>query len=245
MKTKFSYLAIAVSAALFLISVCALVVQELGWCGTCSADVTHDRAIGLAGCVGYALLTIIGVLGYVRTFAFGAAVAAGVHTVLFGKLLESGSLCAICLLAALTAALLVMVVLAQAKRSRKLVAWGYLPTVLVATLAATAFAAKAEAAKLQFAQFLAATRADGAPLTVRVFEQAHCPYCQDFRDYYLPRLQQEFGDRLQVSFLPATAAAWVRRTPTIAVEAGEIFEGLPANYSDLRAAVSQALAARK
>ena len=81
-------------------------------------------------------------------------------------------------------------------------------------------------------------------LKVDVFEMDHCPYCRDFRDFYLPRLEKDFGHRVKVSFHDAQTASWVERTPTIAIQGGVVFEGLPREYDHLYQAIFRSLSER-
>jgi len=240
-------LALALSAALLVLSIAAAATQYLALCGGCAIHQGPWTLVAPLGVLGYGALTAIGFRGPHRLFTVGAAVAAGIHTVLVLAMLARGRLCLLCGVAAVLAAALFIVTLARSTARVKMVAFAYLPAVLLASSPAAWALARERAAEHGREAFIRAVRAPGIEdcLSIQVFEQDHCGYCRDFREFYLPRLKREFGSRVRVDFHAATETGWVRRTPTIVIEAGPVYEGLPKNYLELRLAVEQALAARK
>ena len=240
-------LAIALSAALLVVSIGAALLQHLDACGACATHQGPWALVAPLGGVGYAVLTAVGCLGWFRLFRLGAATAAAVHTALVAAMLARGQFCLVCGVAAGIASGLFLVTLVRSTSRVKFVAGVYLPLLILAS-GPTAWAlARERAAEHGRQDFIRAiqgpTRQDR--LTIQVFEQDHCGYCRDFREFHLPKLEREFHDQIHVRFHAATATGWVRRTPTIVVEGGPVYEGLPENYQELRSAVEQALAARK
>lgn len=240
-------LALALSAALLVLSIAAAALQHFALCGGCAIHHGPWTLVAPLGLLGYGALTAIGFWGFRRMFRVGTAVAAGVHTVLGFAMLARGRLCLLCGVAAVLAALLFVVTLARSTARVKMVAFAYLPAVILSSGPATWALARERAAEDGREAFIRAVRVPGVEhgLSIQVFEQDHCGYCRDFREFYLPRLKGEFGSRIRVDFHAATATGWVRRTPTIVIEAGPVYEGLPRNYPELRFAVEQALGARK
>ena len=244
-----SIVALALSASLLVTSIAAFVLQQFPVCSGCSVTQGLSAWIAPAGALGYAILTILGWLGAQRVFTIGTGVAAGVHSVLLAAMITRGGICLLCVIAAALAILLFILTLARSNSRVKHVAFAYVPTVLAASGAVIWAAEREQALEREWQVALRIARqdpGDGAGgLTIQVFEQDHCGYCRDFREFYLPQLARDFKDRVLVRFLPATATSWVRRTPTIVVEGGPVYEGLPRDYSELQSAVHQALAARK
>ncbi len=241
-------LALALALALFAASIGAGVVQHLAAsCGGCMVQEGPWTLVAPMGVLGYGALATLGWSGRPRFFTVGAAVAAGVHTVLVAAMLMRGRICPLCVAAAILAGALFVVVLVRSRSRLKMIACGYLPAVILAAGPISWALAQERAADREqeaFARALQGPRPQDR-ITIQVFEQDHCGYCRDFREFTLPRLEQEFRGRIQVRFLPAIATAWVRRTPTIAIEGGAVYEGFPEDYADFRAAVERALAARK
>jgi hypothetical protein len=239
--------ALAISAALLVLSVGAVALQHLALCGGCAINQGSWTLVAPLGVLGYGALTAIGCRGPGRLFTVGAAVAAGIHTVLVLAMLARGRLCLPCGVAAVLATALFVVTLARSGARGKTVAFAYLPAVILASGPATWALARERAAERGREAFIRAVRAPGVEdcLSIQVFEQDNCGYCRDFREFFLPRLEREFGNQIRVNFHAATETGWVRRTPTIVIEAGPVYEGLPKNYLELRLAVEEALAARK
>jgi hypothetical protein len=240
-------LALALSIALLLVSIGAVALQHLGLCGACPIGRGPWTFVAPLGVLGYGVLTAVGCFGPRSLFPGGAAVAAGVHTVLVVAMLTGGQVCPLCVVAATLAVGLFLVMLGRSTSRAKMVACVYLPAVILASVPAAWALAHERTAESAREDFVRTLRGPGVQdrLTIQVFEQDHCGYCRDFREFYLPRLEREFSNRVQVRFLPATATTWVRRTPTIVIEGGSLYEGLPENYLALRLAVEHALALRK
>lgn len=233
------------AGALFLTSVIALVLQQIGACGSCAIHQGPWTFVAPAGVIGYAVLVAIGFLSPQHLFPIGAMIAAALHTVLIAAMAVTGKFCPICIVAAALALALLVVTLVQNPLRVKLLAWVYVPTLLVASAPALWALGHEDVLKGERDAFVRGLQNRDSVLTIQVFEQDHCSYCRDFREVYLPRLNRDFGDRVRVRFLEATSTTWVRRTPTIVIEAGPIYEGLPENYTDLKTAVDQALSSGK
>lgn len=239
-----THLALAISAALFVISAGTTALERLAPCAACATHQGPWASVAPLGAAGYAALTAIGVLGRPRLFATGTAVAAGIHTALILAMLARGRFCTPCALAAAMAGALFATTLARSRTPGRMFAFAYLPAVLLASGPVAWALAREQASAREREHFVRAPRA-GSSLSIAVFEQDHCGYCRDFRDLYLPRLEREFGSRIRVDFHAAASTAWVRRTPTIVIEGGPVYEGLPPHYLELRRAVEEALAARE
>lgn len=240
---------LALAGALLVASVVALAIQETGACGGCQVRDGAWKFVAPAGIAGYAVLLVFGFLSPQHLFPIGAAIAAAVHTVLVVAMLVLGKVCFICVSAAALALALFVILLIRSNARVKIVACVYVPAVLVAS-GPTAWAlAQEETRENERQAFIQAVHGSGssrdAALTIQVFEQDHCSYCRDFRELYLPRLERDFGGRVHVRFLPATATRWVQRTPTIVIEGGPVYEGLPETYSELRVAVERAMSSGK
>lgn len=240
-------LALALSLALLATSVASAVMPRMGACGACATHQGAWELVAPLGVIGYGFLAAVGWLGRLLLFSIGGAVAAGVHTVLLAAMLVEGRLCPLCVIACALAAGLFLVILAGASSRARLVAGAYLPALIIASGPVAWALAHERAAEVERQAFAHAIRqADPREaLAIQVFEQDQCGYCRDFREFYVPRLERDFALQVRVRFLPATASTWVRRTPTIVVEGGPIYEGLPASYHELRSAVEKALGARK
>jgi len=242
-----SQLALALSVALFAMSVGAMAVQRLALCGACALSHGPWAIVAPLGAASYGVLFFVGLLGRKGLFSVGTALAAGTHTALVGAMLARGQLCLLCVIAAALAGGLFLVTLLRAASRTRMIACAYLPAVLLVS-GPTAWAlAQERAVESDRDAFVRAIQRHDLQdrLTIQVFEQDHCGYCRDLRDFYLPRLEREFSNRIEVRFLQATDTVWVRRTPTIVVEGGTIYEGLPESYIVLRSAVNAALAARE
>lgn len=234
----------------------AFFVEVLGICGGCETGGPRIRlAIASAGLAGYACLALAGELGRARLFHVGLAIAAGIHSALVLWMAAAGALCLTCAIAAAGVATLLTVSLVWRTLPWRTL-WGlfrgaFVPALLLAGVFAWS-AARAEAAR-ETEQELAITRGqvfpprpisvEGAlPLRIAVYESERCPYCLEFRADYLPRLKRDFKGRIEIRFVDAREATWVRRTPTILVEGGPVWEGLPLRYADLRDVVAEELA---
>lgn len=237
-------IAVAFSAALMILSIAAVVLQATGDCGSCAVRNGPWYLIAPLGALGYAALTVAGLLRSCRVFSTGSAMAAAMHTVLVAAMVLQERFCALCAIAAALAIAMLLIVLGQEERPGTLLLRIYLPVLLVAA-GPTGWALSNERALATDRQAFARAIHRTDPVAIQVFEQDQCGYCRDFRAFYLPQLDREFRDQVRVLFLPATAASWVRRTPTIVIEGGPIFEGLPVNYAELRSAVAGALDSRK
>jgi hypothetical protein len=225
----------------------SLASDLLDLCRSCGTGDALRLGIGGAGVAGYAALGIAPVMGADALFQSGVLAAAAVHVALATWMVTAGSLCPFCLLAAIAAFANVGIGLAAGRAPLSLLERAFLPVLLVAS--GVVFALALHDGKEAAARH-AAVRAEStapprsvSPDAVRlvVYENDHCGYCREFRDAYAPRLARDFGSRLSVEYRDAGSAPWLRRTPTLAIEGGDVFEGLPARYEDLHAAVAAAI----
>jgi len=216
-------------------------------CGSCSKSTNLHPWIAGTGLVGYLVLLFLGWTGARRAFAVGVSGAAGIHAALVLWMFEKSSFCPPCLLGAAIAAILTVLCLRTRIGTLTHVERVSFPALLLAAGAAFGLSAFEDSQKAVRKPAVVSERPAprvGEPIEVIVYEMDHCPYCRDFRDFYWPRLERDFGERIAIRFLPADSAAWVRRSPTIAIEGGSVFEGLPLRYDDLRKAVAESLASR-
>ncbi len=249
---------VALAAAQLLLAGISLVADVAHLCSGCEVrgiwgvDNLH-LWIACAGVLAYLSLVLLGAFDRAKVFYFGVMSAAGVHTVLAAWIWTQSLACFPCIASAVVAAILAAAAIASRRAPWHLVERAYVP-VLLAT-ACGAYLALAESGSIEETRErgLEAFRAEIASgpagrgsgergrTVVHVFETDDCPYCAEFRDAYLPRLRRDFGDAVEVRFADARTTSWVRRTPTIALENGLVFEGLPERYRDLHDAVAQAL----
>jgi protein-disulfide isomerase len=232
-----------------LLSAASLASEFLGFCGSCGAGEAHRAAIAAAGSVGYAALIFARCTGLDACFHSGTVAAAAVHTALLVWMLIVGPVCALCLIAAIAAIGNAVVGHASGAVVSPLLERVYVPVLLVASGVSFAIIARdgsdearrANMARRETASSISgAARTADAPLRIVIYENAHCGYCQEFRDRYAPSLDADFGSRVKVEYRDSSSSSWVRRTPTIAIEGGALFEGLPVRYEDLQAAVAAA-----
>lgn len=238
------------------VAIAVFAVEVLDICVGCETGGLRLRlVIALVGVVGYGLIALAANFGRVGILYAGLAIAAGVHVALVGWMVAEGELCLTCSAAA--AGLVVLVIVALVWRSLpwravfRLVHVAFVPAALLAGIfawgAARADADRKSERDIQIARGYvfsprpAMASGDAPPLRIAVYESEHCPYCLEFREDYLPRLNREFKGQVEVRFLEARSASWVRRTPTILVEGGPVWEGLPVRYSDLRDVVAEEL----
>jgi protein-disulfide isomerase len=70
-------------------------------------------------------------------------------------------------------------------------------------------------------------------VSVEVFTEPDCPYCDELRSRVMPEIEKEFGTRVRINYRPATDLPAVRRTPTLILTPGRlgaqgrVIEGLP------------------
>ncbi len=233
-----------------ILAAVALVAESVGGCRACGPGDGTRLAIAIGGTAGYLGLAAVGLGGFGAAFHAGVIAAAAVHTALATWMATVGTLCPLCVAIALAAFGNAALGLALGHTPAMLLERIYVPTLLVTSglvfvaiaKDGTALAERHAAAQVALSEPHRGRPATGATIRVLVYENDHCGHCRDFRDAYAPQLAKEFESRVAVEYRDAATAPWVRRTPTIAVEGGPVFEGLPIRYEDLRGAVEAALA---
>jgi hypothetical protein len=72
-----------------------------------------------------------------------------------------------------------------------------------------------------------------ASVSIVVFTQEDCAYCDELRDRVMPEIEREFGRRVRIDYRPASDLPAVRKTPTLILTPGRtgiqgrVIEGLP------------------
>ena len=244
---------VALAALQLVLALFALRIDLSALCGACEATTSLHFTIAAAGAAAYAALLGAGLLGAKRTFYKGVFIACGIHLALGIWLVRTESFCPPCIASAAVAVLLAGLSFVFPVVERRL-AWRAFVSAFVLGLIGTTVLQgmeedrKAEASRaiqeIHVRKTVRESSRSSTALRITVFEMAHCGYCRDFRDSYFPRLKRDFGRDVDVSFQPARTAAWVRRTPTIVIENGPVFEGLPLRYEDLHRAVVEGLNTR-
>jgi hypothetical protein len=204
------------------------------WSFACGACGVGGLGLGLAGFAFYAGLFAAALFaGPTRLVFGGILLGLGVHVLLAAQLLTLGKTCPLCFAA--TGASAAMAVLAVAYdranlgRVAILVPWSALLVLGWGELSRSTVAASASVS-------------DTAAVRLTVFTQPECPYCDELRDRVLPRVEREFGSRVQVVLRAAEELPGLRRTPTVVVSPGRrdrqsrVIEGLP-DYDELRQAI--------
>lgn len=207
----------------------------LEWRYTCGACEAGGMSLGLAGLGFYGGLLLSALYAGPNRFLFGAILLGfGVHAMLVAQLVALRMVCAICLAAAGVSGVMTILSIACDRANLGRMA-AILPWSILLVLGWGEFSRQTAGA---------ATSAPG-PVRMVVYTQSDCPYCDEFRDRFLPRAEQEFGPRLQVTFRPAAEMPAIRQTPTILLSRGRrdaptrVFEGLPP-YDALRHAILEA-----
>lgn len=208
----------------------------LAWALECRAC---DRSVPIAPIGAAAYLTLLaGAIWrgpHPLVFA-GVFLAFGVHAFLVVRMIQT-AWCWICAVAAANAlGLAVLAILLD--RSNLKVAGFALPW---SSLILLLLPRSAEPAP----RFLA-VHEPGQGVRVLVLEREQCPYCVELRERVIPRLREEFGDRITISFRSADDFPGVTKTPTVIVTRprdARVIEGLPP-YEMLRRAVEEALVVR-
>lgn len=185
----------------------------------------------MAGLAGYlALLAVALWKGPNRLLFAGVFFAFGVHALLVVRMTQD-RWCWICAAAAANSLLLAALAIVQDRANLKLAGFA-LPwsaaVLLIVPRSATPQVHVAEAR-------------EGVRLVV--LERAGCDYCRELRARVLPRLEREFGDRIEIRFRSADDVPGVTRTPTLILtkrSQARVIDGLPP-YEMLRDAVARAL----
>jgi len=75
--------------------------------------------------------------------------------------------------------------------------------------------------------------AEEGAVSVVIFTEPDCPYCDELRNRVMPEIEKEFGARIRITYRPAADLPAVRRTPTLILTPGRpgaqgrVIEGLP------------------
>jgi hypothetical protein len=226
----------------------ALVLDLARACGSCDRGGRLHLWISAAGVVAYASLLVVGLRNLRNAFYGGVFAAAGVHTALGVVMILSGTLCPPCVASLVLALVLAGLALGADGVPLGIAPWTFVAAAVLALASVLPATAKDSARRRDQGGSLEALRAsaprDGSGLRIDVFEMDHCPYCVEFRKRFLPRLRSDFGEALEVAFHDALGTSWVRRTPTLVLADGPVYEGLPHRYEDLRDSLAALLARR-
>lgn len=224
------------------IALLALGLDVAEACGSCSRGGRLHLQIAAVGAAAYTLLLVLGLRNAWTAFYLGVYAAAGVHTALGVVMVLGGTLCPPCLAGLVVSLVLAILAIRKGGTPIALAPYAILPAfalVLGALLPKAAEASRHDAERARRVEELRAAAAPRGPgLRIDVFEMDHCPYCVEFRQRFLPRLRSDFGETLEVAFHDALRTSWVRRTPTLVLADGPVYEGLPHRYEDLREAVA-------
>lgn len=216
------------------LALASLVLDLAGGCGACRKSGGPRLAIAFAGCAAYLVLFLAGWRGWRRPFYSGVFLAAGVHTALGAVLVLRRAPCVPCIASAIVS----LVLAGHALMGRAVpagtarLAW---PAAFVLTLVALAPGLAAAPVPEKVA------RAPRPGIRLDVYELARCPYCREFRERFHPRIAEEYGDRVEVAFHDAALVPWVERAPTLVIDGGAVFDGLPLRYEHLRDALEARL----
>ena len=170
-------------------------------------------ALAIAGVILYAALLVASLLREEHVAVRAAfAAASGFHLGLIGIMASRGTACPLCLTAAACAFAATVLALGRDRRS-----WPLVPVVMPWTAAVGLLSAPS----LPAIDFPEHTR-------IVAYTRGDCTYCDELRRRVLPEATQ--GLDVEVVFRDATAAAFVRRAPTLLVSRGRryrVMEGLP------------------
>ena len=231
----------------------ALVLDLVEGCGACARITDTHTLIAAAGVVAYLALLILGLAGRMTAFTRGIYVALGIHAALMLWMFLGEGLCGLCVVSAVVA-LIFTFLAADERRSLFLemvcVTGGFILGMGIASVAVSQEAErKTEEARTieklhQDRPFAPDLESKSAPIRITVFEMEACGFCQEFRDFFSPRIERDFGSRVEISYRAARETTWVRWTPTIVVEGQDPIQGLPRSYGDLSLAIQKSLRER-
>jgi len=210
-------------AVLALQAALSAAAAVLEWTGSCASCGGGRISFGLAGFAGYVLLLGWAQLrGPSRPFFAGVFIAFGVHLVLATRMLVTGIPCGLCIAAA--AGSIAAVAVSMLADRDNLVRFGMILPGLVLLAALESRVARAA---------LPAVPAAPDAVSIVVFTEPECGYCEELRTRVMPEIEKEFGPRVQVRWRPASDLPAVRRTPTLILTPpgpglqGRVIEGLP------------------
>jgi hypothetical protein len=207
-------------AAQAILSVAALIVDLTRSCAAC---LSWGAVPGIAGSIGYAgLLVLALVRGPSRLVFSGILLAFGVHAALTLQMVVTGIFCSLCLAA--TVGSLLLVALSVTVDPRNV---GRLGVAVPWAVLLTAGAASA------LRPLTPVSEASPVSVSIVVFTQEDCAYCDELRDRVIPEIEKEFGPRVRIDYRPASDLPAVRKTPTLILTPkrvgiqGRVIEGLP------------------
>ena len=198
----------------------AAVLEAFRSCGACGSG---RLPLGVAGFVFYSILFGFAVArGPSRLFFSAVLLAFGVHAALAAQMVATGALCGLCLASAAgslgLAGLSILIDRANLGRLALIVPWSALLVAFGTGIARPE--PRVDAA------------ATGA-VSVVIFTEPDCPYCEELRTRVMPEIEREFGARVRIDYRPAADLPAVRRTPTMILTPGRVgargrvIEGLP------------------
>lgn len=199
---------------------------------SCAACGTGTLVPGIAGGAFYGALLLLALRRGPSRWITGAILMAfGVHIALAVQMWLTGILCGICVAA--TVGSLALVFLALARDPAELGRLGFIAPWSALVVAVGFGTARSPAA-------VVSTVSDS--VSVVVFTQPDCPYCEELRSRVMPEIEREFGSRIRIDYRPAADLPAVRRVPTLILtpgrtgREGRVIEGLP-SVERLRGAI--------
>jgi len=201
-----------------VLSAAAGMAETLSPCEAC----TVGRAIpAVLGVVLYStLLAGFWKSGLTSVVSLGILLATAVHVFLGIQMVLAGPICPLCLAAAVVSSGVTSLAVAMDRTNLRRLAC-VLP---IAGLAAIRYA--------PISSVPVPASADER-VSIQVYTQPECPYCDDLRSRVMPQILKEFGSRVNVDYRSADDLPAVRRTPTLILRSGRagavtrILEGLP------------------
>jgi len=195
----------------------------LEWTRACAACRAGGLTPGVAGLVFYGgLLGFALVRGSSRWVTAGILAAFGVHVALAVQMLFTGIVCGLCVAA--TVGSLALVALSMTREPAELGRLGFVAP-WSALVVAVGFGATHPPAPVP--------ASPPSSVSVVVFTQPDCPYCEELRSRVMPEIEREFGARVRIDYRPAADLPAVRRVPTLILtpamtgREGRVIEGLP------------------
>ena len=203
-----------------LISGIAVLLDVFGSCAACGGS---RWVLGAAGFLYYSILFGLALRrGPSRLFFAAVLLAFGIHAALAVQMVAIGPVCSLCVVA--TAGSLGLVGLAIAVDRANL---GRLSLVVPWSALLVAWGSG-------HASSMPPAASDGSrAVSVVIFTEPDCPYCEELRTRVMPEIEREFGARVRVDYRPAAELSAVRRTPTLILTPGRlgargrVIEGLP------------------
>lgn len=195
----------------------------LEWTRACAACRAGGLTPGIGGLVFYGgLLGLAVARGPSRWLTAGILAAFGVHVALTVQMMFSGIVCGLCVAAAIGS--LALVALSMAREPAELGRLGFVAP-WSALVVAVGFGASRPPAPV--------VASPPNSVSVVVFTQPDCPYCEELRSRVMPEIEREFGARVRIDYRPAADLPAVRRVPTLILtpattgREGRVIEGLP------------------